>query len=206
MKNRRVLSAALAAVTATALFSLAVPAQAVVTGERTVAATSATAEDGTDLFLGLFFGVGPVADELGVVLPDTLETTVEEYTANAQEVVALVKSTDPAAFDTVTADLTSGDVVRVQQGVDTGVELVRQAARDAGLVAEDGEISPQCGFAMVCVVLSVAAVQHSAAVTTVAVAAVAIAVKTGLWVSSAADFGSLDEERHLLALTDALAR
>ena len=87
---------------------------------------------------------------------------------------------DPGAIEDITENLTSGSPLRVEQALEDGIDLMVEVVGDEDLVSSD--VSPQCGFAAVCVAvaaavaLSAVVAQNAAAITTAA------AVSQALWV------------------------
>lgn len=126
---------------------------------------------------GAFFGTGPlIDDDLRVVVPE--EVTQEEYDAMVDETVASVIEAAPAEVEDITADLTSGSPIRVDQGLEEGTELILDVWGEASL--DQDVVEPQCGFAAFCVAISGFVFQNAALATTVAVASQALAFSVGV--------------------------
>lgn len=151
-----------------------------------------------------FFGAGPLAEGgLGIVLPD--EISQEEYDAMVEETVDLLVETDPETVVNISENLTSGSPVKVEQALEDGINLMVEAVGDEDLV--NSEISPQCGFAAVCVAvaaavaLSAVVAQNAAAVTTAAAVSQAVWLHIGVGSTEA----PLEHEQAVAALTKQLA-
>lgn len=162
-------------------------------------------QDGKDLFRGVFFMQGEVAEDLiaqGVLEPTKGALDVNRSSKAAAVIDRFVEQmdrADPTFFPTLSAQLRSGDPFQVEAGLMAGTDLLNQVAP----VATGGD-QATAGAVLVVVVVFVAiavaatfgaTVHHSAAVLEVVVYSREV-IMGGR---------ALDSERQIAALTRALA-
>lgn len=155
-----------------------------------------------ELVLGLVYGVGPAADDLGV---SAEVTNSGQRAAQARYESAAIRSVDtmladyPADMESAIEHLRSGDPVRTEQGLSelgsvvntfSRSQLSAQGLSPAQAQAAGAESTQACGVAVVCVAYAAAAVHNTVVVTGLAAVVVGGALWCGIWLwcgSSATD-------------------
>ena len=170
---------------------------------RTTAAATATRAahwTGEEVFRATAFGQGPLATELGGLVPDVPQTP--EVTATADALVAEMSRLEPGFFRSFARETQSGDAYRVQDAFTAASGLIERAADGIGLVdGSTGEPTERWAAIQLVLFAVAGAVYAYAAVLQVQ----AVATKT-VWASRADGDTSLARERWLAQLTTALAR
>jgi SdpC family antimicrobial peptide len=180
-------------------------------GNQPALSAASPAQDGRNLFQGVFFLTGPEGPAAAAAMrvPDHLvdANRSPEAAAYFDAALAKVAELDPAFFESFSASLRSGDPFAVEQALADGRQLLEQANEQLG--AEAGDLGPnRPQYETHAFPLFLVAV----AITVVAVASVAvggnIAVLVDVIAASAPAGASSDLEREqaVSALTDAFAR
>ncbi|MFF2375181.1 hypothetical protein ACFVUW_12470 [Streptomyces xiamenensis] len=197
-------------------FIAAAAAAAIVAGGVGVASASATpspaplvavaqdaATDGQDLFTGLFFGIGPVADDLvagGLFAGDDTGEFAHNATAEGRaaiaEIVALVEEASPEFFAGFASDVRSGDPRLVEAAVAEAVEELTAVV--------EVEQSEDFGSGALCIVNVAAAANVAVALNVASVANVLTQVN--FWIEAPpANGAGLSQEEAVALLTAQLA-
>jgi SdpC family antimicrobial peptide len=163
------------------------------------------AQDGRDLFRGVFFLTGPQGPLVveAAQIPDDLveRNQTAEAAAQVNTVVAAVDEIDPAFFASFAGQMRSGDPFAVEQAIADGHGMIMQASEHLDASAEpDG--SPDPGTNTVWAAAAVLIVV--AVVASVAVGANVVVLGEAVWVGSPGVDG-LGREQMVAALTEAFA-
>lgn len=171
--------------------------------------------DGRDVYRGIFFGQGEVAEQLaetesfsamkeGMALNNTPEAQ-----ATADTLMDIIEENSPGFFDRFGIGVLSGNPMRVQSALEDGTKQLETAA--VTIEQDDAMVEPMSPVAVV------VAVVHVLAAVTAGNLAAAVNVATGgnwvyaqnwLWggnsATTAADAPSLTKEQAIAELTSAL--
>lgn len=182
-------------------------------------APSATAQEAgsadhtsQEVIEGVFFGLGPVGEEVEatVQLPD--EISQEDYEAQVETFTAELQEADAETFDSVADGLTSGSPVEVQESLEQGTDLMNEVAGTDDVPEDEQFVQPRCGVAgAFCVAvaavggLSWVVAQNSVAATTVAGVTQAVVAWNGMYTPNASTAeADLDHERSVAYLAEQL--
>ncbi|MDN6158845.1 MAG: hypothetical protein L0J13_12990, partial [Brevibacterium sp.] len=163
--------------------------------QATAASTTSDRPSDKEMLLGLVYGDGPVANELGITQQrpseiseadyrKALDTSVDELLTDSQyaspvaRALNSIRSDDPRVIEDGLDQL--GEVVIEQ--VETNVNKDPELKAEVEKAKSEGEVDTQaCGVAVVCVAYAAAAVHNTVAVTGLAAVVVGAALWAGTW-------------------------
>jgi len=139
-----------------------------------------------DILAGLLFGIGDFAAEIGNEVPAIAGLSKAEYQAQAEETLDGFISAHSVELKPVLADIRSGDINRVEVGLDGLARLYlgyvesQVSAEEYALLQQGQEYLPACGLAWACVVTVV--IHNTVAITSAAAVAISAALALAITV------------------------
>jgi SdpC family antimicrobial peptide len=186
------------AVSATAALIGAQAAYADTTQPESVSVVSANEQSGEDLFRAIVFGDLDRTPELHGQLPELAQTA--EAQKVIERIVTEIDSTNPEFFDEFADDLQSGNVHKVESGLDDAAVVMADSLIDLGYATDEDLVSPQWAAITVVLFAAAAVVVGGAAVLTVT----AVSTVNVFWGAAATGDSSLEQEKQIATLTERL--
>lgn len=123
---------------------IAGPATAADRGTASDASGDATSYDGRTLFEGLFFGIGPVADEFPELASAPAQPP-QALVGAVDQVVSRMERLQPRFFDRFAATMTSGDRPAVERELERAQQLMARAVMiEFERRAPEGQVGADC--------------------------------------------------------------